>query len=109
MDMSTCYMCDAPATSREHVPPKCIFPDDAQFRINLITVPSCDVHNLKKSNDDELLRHVLAYAPGNNHLALHIVEQNVMPAFDRRPRLIDTFLPNLTPLQIGNKETVLRA
>lgn len=23
----TCYMCDAPATSEEHVPPKCLFPE----------------------------------------------------------------------------------
>jgi hypothetical protein len=105
MDMPTCYMCDAPAVSREHVPPKCIFPEDAQFRINLIKVPSCDVHNLQKSNEDELLRHVLVCAPGTNNLARHILERSVMPAFNRRPHIIDTFLPNLTPLQIGNIET----
>lgn len=53
----TCYMCDLSATSVEHVPPKCMFPEfkDAKvdLRRKLITVPSCDDHNAKKSRDDE--------------------------------------------------------
>lgn len=45
----TCYMCEAAPTSREHVPPKCLFPESKDvngqnFRENLITVPSCDIH-----------------------------------------------------------------
>jgi len=40
-----CYMCGAPAVSKEHVPPKCIFPEQKDiagqnFRDGLITVPS---------------------------------------------------------------------
>lgn len=50
-------MCDNLATSNEHVPPKCIFPPN--LRANLITVPSCDKHNLDKSHDDEYLRDIL--------------------------------------------------
>src|SRR5207249_7535044 len=55
-----CYMCDRQATSHEHVPPKCIFPerkdtDGQDLRAQLITVPSCDIHNSKKSKDDESL------------------------------------------------------
>ena len=98
-------MCDAPATSREHVPPKCIFPDDAHLRKNLIKVPSCDAHNLRKSKDDELLRHVLACAPANNDLALRVVERGVMPSWERRPHILETFLPNLTPLKFGDYVT----
>ena len=98
-------MCDALATSREHVPPKCIFPDDAHLRKNLIKVPSCDAHNLRKSKDDELLRHVLACAPANNDLALRVVERGVMPSWERRPHILETFLPNLTPLKFGDYET----
>lgn len=90
MRASTCYMCDEPATSREHVPPKCIFPDDA---------------HLRKSKDDELLRHVLACAPANNDLALRVIESGVMPSWDRRPHILETFLPNLTPLKYGDYET----
>lgn len=105
MKASHCYMCDAAATGREHVPPKCIFPNDAHLRINLITVPSCDAHNLKKSKDDELLRHVLACAPANNELALRVVETGVIPAWEERPHLLKTFLPNFTPFTSGHHQT----
>ncbi|MDC5072991.1 hypothetical protein NRA08_18095, partial [Acinetobacter baumannii] len=66
---NTCYMCDAEATTVEHVPPKCIFPESKDlssadklldFRKQLITVPSCDDHNGKKSKDDEYLFCMLA-------------------------------------------------
>ena len=55
----TCYCCDSKMTSMEHVPPKCIFPEDkdeagnAIYRHELIKVPSCDLHNSQKSRDDE--------------------------------------------------------
>lgn len=67
----TCYMCDAASTSREHVPPKCLFPESKDvngqhFRENLITVPSCDIHNSKKSKDDEFLMVSTAGVLGNN-------------------------------------------
>lgn len=66
-----CYRCDKPATSREHVPPKCLFPEAKDigtdvFRTQLITVPSCDVHNLQKSDHDEFLLMTLAGVVGNN-------------------------------------------
>lgn len=68
-----CYMCDAPAVSKEHVPPKCIFPErkdiaGQNFREGLITVPSCDAHNSKKSSDDEFLMVSLAGIIGNNSI-----------------------------------------
>jgi hypothetical protein len=61
-----CYWCGKPATSREHVPPKCIFPENKDsikaedFRQNLITVPSCELHNLAKSTDDAYLFGILS-------------------------------------------------
>ena len=71
-----CYMCDEPACSREHVPPKCIFPErkdvnGLDFKRELITVPSCETHNLKKSNDDEFLLVSLAGIIGNNSIGYH--------------------------------------
>jgi hypothetical protein len=50
-------MCGAPATSLEHFPPLCIFPemkktqDGIDYRKVVITVPSCDAHNLENSTD----------------------------------------------------------
>ena len=73
MPKPRCYMCSAVATSREHVPPKNLFPDardvgGANYRINLITVPSCDQHNGEKKNDDEFLMVSLAGIIGNNSI-----------------------------------------
>jgi len=69
---SSCYMCDRPSTSKEHVPPRCLFPEskdlDGQYRKNLITVPSCDEHNSRKSADDEFLMVSLAGIIGNNSI-----------------------------------------
>ena len=66
-------MCHKLATSYEHVPPKCIFPErkdlqDEDLRTQLITVPSCDEHNSKKSKDDEFLMVSLAGIIGNNSI-----------------------------------------
>jgi hypothetical protein len=72
MSNPTCYFCDEPATSREHVPPLCIFPEfkdiGANYRQNLITVPSCYLHNSAKSDDDEFLMVSLAGIIGNNSI-----------------------------------------
>lgn len=64
-------MCDNDATSREHVPPLCLFPEikdtkGLNFRKDLITVPSCDLHNSKKSTDDEFLMFSLSGLMKNN-------------------------------------------
>lgn len=71
MRSEKCYMCERNATSREHVPPLCLFPEvkdtkGINFRKNLITVPSCDIHNSKKSDDDEFLMLSLSGLIKNN-------------------------------------------
>ena len=64
-------MCSKAASSKEHVPPGCLFPEQKDtkginFRKNLITVPSCDLHNSKKSHDDEFLMFSLTGLLKNN-------------------------------------------
>ncbi len=73
MKKQNCYKCGAIATSKEHVPPKCIFPEQKDIRgidlrKNLITVPSCNIHNQEKSHDDEFLMVSLAGVIGNNSI-----------------------------------------
>lgn len=73
MAKARCYQCDAPATSREHVPPRNLFPElsdsgGIDYRRNLITVPSCEAHNSAKSHDDEFLMMSLAGILGNNSI-----------------------------------------
>lgn len=48
-----CAYCGGPGGTRDHVPPKCLFTGD---RTNLITVPSCEAHNLRVSGLDEAFR-----------------------------------------------------
>ncbi len=92
---SECYWCGAPATSREHVPPKCLFPElkdiasiyNDNFRKDLITVPSCYEHNLNKSKEDEILMACLAPALGNNGVAYIHTQTKLQRAFSRNTSL----------------------
>ena len=102
--MKTCYMCNAPATGREHVPPQSIFPNDTQYRKHLITVSSCHEHNLSKSMSDEYVKFILSVVGGTNELARSNFG-SVMRSFDHRPNLLDKFTPNLGPVQVGGHET----
>jgi hypothetical protein len=82
--MLECYMCSAFATTMEHVPPKCFFPE--RLRANLITVPSCITHNLNNSLDVEYVRNVLATQHGTNVAAAEVFE-TVKRSYDRSPKL----------------------
>lgn len=70
--LESCYACDRQPVSREHVPPKCLFPTELKqnLRKELITVPSCEVHNGKKSDDDEFLLASLAGIIGCNDIGM---------------------------------------
>lgn len=94
----TCYMCDEPSTSREHVPPKCLFPTlesiGRDLRKNLITVPSCDKHNSQKSDDDEFFRAILCLcAAGESDVATHHFNDRVLPGARRSPLRYLEFAP----------------
>tara|TARA_B100000470_G_scaffold185702_1_gene150994 strand:+ start:2132 stop:2875 length:744 start_codon:yes stop_codon:yes gene_type:complete len=88
-------MCDLLAVSNEHVPPKCLFPDSKDIkginlRQNLITVPSCDIHNSAKSKDDEFLMVSLAGIFGNNSIGYQHKFTKVNRAIKRSSnRLLD--------------------
>lgn len=56
-----CAYCGELATSRDHVPPQSLFIGD---RTNLLTVPSCDQHNGKRSGLDERFREFVSLALG---------------------------------------------
>ena len=55
----TCTYCDNPADTKDHIPPKCLFPKPRPS--SLITVPSCSNCNKSYSKDDEYLRDVLSF------------------------------------------------
>lgn len=49
-----CYFCGRPAQFPEHAPPKQMF---KRFNCDSITVPSCNLHNNKKSGRDQAIIH----------------------------------------------------
>ena len=67
-----CYLCVGNGITKEHVPAKCFFPIDK--RINLMTVPSCELHNTKTSLDDEYIRNVISLTRGTNEIAGKLFE-----------------------------------
>ena len=87
-------MCESNATSVEHAPPRCLFPEqkdppnNVDYRKNLITVPSCDIHNTVKSSDDEYLFHVLSASYTSSNIGLQQFITKGKRAFERNPLLV---------------------
>ena len=67
-DNSSCYMCDAVATSQIHVPSPCLLPPEYRdqngmdYQTSLITAPACDRHNATPGDDSALLAALTATA-----------------------------------------------
>lgn len=94
MAKPTCYMCCRDKTSVEHVPPRCLFPeqkdlaDGIDLRKQLITVPSCNIHNSQKSHDDEYLLYALLLNIPNNETAKNHTFTKIMRAVEKNPAII---------------------
>jgi hypothetical protein len=80
-----CYMCESPATTREHVPPRSFFPQG--FRTNLWTVPSCERHNLDNSMDVEYVRNVIVSHRNVHGTAQQLAQSASFRSFERRSAL----------------------
>jgi len=107
----TCYMCDEPAEGVEHVPPKCLFPEQndhpegIDLRKQLITVPACDKHNTSKSKDDEYLLYLLVINLPTNETAKNQFFTKIMRSIKRNPGLLKRFMANPRPVVAVDKET----
>ena len=88
---NACAICGArPATTRDHIPPKGIFPKP---RPNLITVPACVNCNLRASNFDETFRAYLSLHVGTNgHLTHRLFETGALPTLRHNHRLRRTII-----------------
>ncbi len=106
MNTPSCYMCAGEATSREHAPPRCLFPetkdtpDRSDYRKNLVTVPSCELHNSEKSHDDEYLLFALAGSYTSSSIGLTQFLTKVHRAFERRPSKAANFVRRSSPVQL---------
>lgn len=100
-----CYACNAPATSREHAPPRCLFPKPsdvggANLRRNLISVASCDEHNQTKSRDDEYLWYTIAMNITSGQFGRLVFTKGIMRAIQRRPALAHQLVEKHIRVQI---------
>jgi len=109
--MPTCYMCDREATTVEHAPPKCLFPErkdvpsQADYRKNLITVPSCDAHNTATSRDDEYLLYMLSASITSSDVGLNQFLTKVKRAAERSPALASSMLMTTDPVKIFHEDS----
>lgn len=93
----TCFMCDQPAITRDHVPPLCFFPEEKDipkgksYRQNLITVPACKDHNIKISKDDEYIWAVIAFHWQNHPDVQEYSVKKIRRAFERNERFFHLF------------------
>lgn len=107
-----CYFCGKPASSEEHVPPKCIFPEKkdlpegVDYRKNLITVPSCDQHNTKKSRDDEYLLLILVHGYFNNIAGRTHFNKKIIRAITRRPAMLAALYKNQHSVTVDTTPTI---
>ncbi len=100
----TCYACTEVATTLEHVPPLCLFPEakdlptGCNLRRNLLTVPSCATHNSQKSGDDVFLWNILSLNLGSNGVAIQQAASKLGRATRRRPALFHAITAGAVPV-----------
>jgi hypothetical protein len=99
----TCYACELLATTKEHAPPRSFFP--AGHRHNLITVPSCALHNNDNSMDVEYARGVVTSMFGTNLIAEQHFNDKVLRSFDRSPGLLSTTFADFRGMKLQGKTT----
>jgi hypothetical protein len=103
-ERNKCYMCDAEAVNKEHVPPDSFFPKG--FRKTLITVPSCLKHNNKNNLDVEYTRNIVVGYIATNDVAISHFQNKVIKSFRNSPRLLRRTLKGAIPTIIDGQETI---
>jgi hypothetical protein len=77
----------------------------SELRQQLITVPSCDLHNLRKSKDDEYLMLIVPFHFRTNDVARRQVRTKVMRALNRRPSLKERAFTPQVPIILDGEAT----
>ena len=86
-------MCGALATTKDHIPPLCIFPKPRPS--NLITIPACNACNHDRSFDDEYFRLVIAAGSRDAPQSHNVLRQRIIPRMRETPALIVEFLKSV--------------
>ena len=98
-----CYRCGSLATTKEHVVPRCLYPDKPAAK--LITVPACRSCNNALAKDEEYFRTILAAQWIDSPSARAVWEQKVRPSFDRqRDGLRKSLLANMRDIYLPSEQ-----
>jgi len=98
----SCYNCGAPATTSEHAPPECFFPEG--YNTGLFEVPSCDAHNLHLSTDVEYARNIICQQWGTNLVSYRVAE-TARASFEHSPDLFTRTFESVQPILVAGEET----
>jgi len=93
----TCYTCDAPAVSDDHIPAKCLFPEPRPANLQLITVPSCNEHNHERGGDDDYFRLIMTTTSADEPAAERWIDKKVLTYLKRNPEFLKKFLAGSIP------------
>jgi hypothetical protein len=85
-----CYMCGAPATTKDHIPPWGMFPEPKPD--NPIKVRACRACNNGSSLDDEYFRLVVGACSNDSPQSMAVLNQRILRKARERPRLATMFL-----------------
>jgi hypothetical protein len=90
MHENQCYCCNEIAKTKDHIPPKCFFPEikyfpdsSPDYRSQLVTVPACEIHNNSRSTDDEYTA-AMIFLHSRSEIALAMLDAKWIKVMSRR-------------------------
>lgn len=93
-----CYLCGKPATTKDHIPPRGIFPKP--FPSDFITAPACQRCNNDSSKDDLYFRDVISAAANDSPESLVLLKQRIIPRMRKDPGIILDLLKSARPVDV---------
>lgn len=107
----TCFICDAVATTGDHVPPKGLFTTSLRKQPDYLPlqVPACKDHNDISKKDDEYLRLVMAAGSPQNKSAKYLFAERIMPHAEKADcsGLLIHLYKQMSPTLIKNPSGIL--
>lgn len=102
--MPLCAICgEREGTTRDHVPPKAIFPRPRPD--NLVTVPACPECNNGASDHDDLFKVYLSMqAAGNNEIARRLFQEKTVRTLERNQSLLAAIRNEATVVEVINNQ-----
>jgi hypothetical protein len=98
-----CVYCGQPATTVDHVPPKCMFGEKKPS--NLITVPACEPCNVGASKDDQYMQRLALVAGADAHTVGKQVNEAFLRAIERPQQkgMRAAFFQSLRPVNLATE------